>query len=590
MDHQYRFGPFYVDTRERLLLREGEHITLKQKAVDVLLILLRESPRIVEKEQFMSEVWRDAFVEEGSLTVSVSEIRKALGVGPEGRQYIETIPRRGYRFTPEPWRSPLEAEGPPATVRASAAEAPPARSTARAVAVLPFANLSSDGALDYLADGFADSIINSLSRLSGLRVKASGSSFRYRGIDVDCQLVGRDLGVGAVVSGRILQLRDRLVVRVALVDATDGAQLWGEQYDRKPSDLLEVQGEIAGEVAGQLQLRLTGEEQHRLAKLSTESVEAYRAYLKGRSFWSKRPQPGFLKGIEYFRRAIEFDPGYALAYSGLADAYGVLGSWEVGMLPPREAAAKARAAAIRALEIDDQLAEAHTSLAHINLHYDWDWTVAEGAFKRALELSPSYVHAHHWYSHLCVATGRTEQGYAAGLRALELDPLDLIINVHMAWHHWLTREPALALEQCARGRELEPASPWWHLFGGLAYEQKEMYAEAIEELRRAAELSDATKIALAGLGHAAGLALERDEAERVLSELERLSGSKYVPAYDRAVAHLGLGDTGKALEYLTRACDERSSWMPYLNVEPRLDPLRSDPRFQELVRRVGLPQ
>ena len=584
----YRFGPFSLDTRERLLFRDGSQVALKPKAVDTLLLLLRESPRVVEKKSFMEEVWPDAYVEEGSLTVSISEIRKALGQDPGCQGYIETIPRRGYRFAPEPHRERLDGPAVRVAARQSGGETDSAATPAGTIAVLPFANHSSDPTLDYLADGFAESIINSLSGLGGLRVKASGSSFRFRGLEAECPRVCRALGVSALVTGRVLRFSDRLVVRVALVAADDGAQLWGEQYDRQTSDLLEVQGEIAAKVAGQLRQRLTGDEERRLVKRSTDNLDAYRAYLEGRYFWGRRPQAGFMKGIDCFRRAVELDPGYALAYAGLADAYGVLGSWEAGLLSPRDAAEKARGYSTKALELDEGLAEAHTSLAYVLLHYDWDWAGAERGFTRALELKPSYIHAHHWYSHLCVATGRAEKGYELSMVAVDLDPLDLIINVHLSWHHWMTRNPSQALRECARAGELEPNSLWPYFFCGLAYEQQGLYADAVGQLRRAWELSEGTTFALAGQGHALGQALDRPGAESVLRNLEERSDSEYVPPYDMAMVHLGLGDADKALDFLDAAYEERSSWMAYLNVEPRLDPLRGHPRFAGLVQRVGL--
>lgn len=592
MNHHYRywFGPFCVDTRERLVFRDGRQVALKPKAVDTLLLLLRESPRVVEKKSFMDQVWPDACVEDGSLTVSVSEIRKALGRGPGGHDYIETIPRRGYRFTPEARRELLDDPVAHVTPRQGSGEPADANAYASAVAVLPFTNDSSDQTLDYLTDGFAESIINSLSGLSGLRVKASGSSFRFRGREAECPHVCRELGVSALVTGRILRFSDKLVVRVALVEAADGAQLWGEQYDRRSSDLLEVQGEIAAKVARQLRQQLTGEEERRLAKRQTDNLDAYRAYLEGRHFWGRRPQAGFMKGIECFRRAVELDPNYALAYAGLADAYGVLGSWEAGLLSPREAAEKARAYAAKALEIDAGLAEAHTSLAYVMLHYDWDWAGAESGFTRALELNPSYIHAYHWYSHLCVATGRAEKGYELSLNAVELDPLDLIINVHLAWHHWMTGDPLQAIEHCARTRELEPNSLWPHFFCGLAYEQRGLYADAIRQLGRAHELSEATTFALAGQAHASGLALDRAAAAGIRRKFEERSEGEYVPPYDMAIVHLGLDDSERALDFLEKAYEECSSWMAYLNVEPRLDPLRRHPRFVDLIRRVGLTQ
>jgi TolB-like protein len=588
-DYHYQFGPFTIDTRERLLYRGGEYVTLKQKAVGVLLTLLAESPRVVEKAQFMREVWPDAFVEEGSLTVNISELRRALGGDAGDRRYIETIPRRGYRLVAGVERRPLDARvsAPPHGERpeGQAQQAAPVP----AVAVLPFANIGSDPALEYLSDGLSESIINSLSQLSGVRVRASGSSFRYRGEGVDPLAAARELGVDRVVQGRVMQLGERYVVRASLVDAADGAQLWGEQYERDFADLLEVQREIAGVISERLRLWLTADERRRLARPETVNAEAYRAYLRGRHFWSKRPHAGFLKALDFFQRAIELDPSYAPAYAGLADAYGVLGSWEAGLMAPREAAAKARAAALRALDIDDELAEAHTSLAYVKLHYDWDVDAAGAGFRRAIELKPNYVHAHHWYSHYCVAAGRADEALAVSLRALDLDPLDLIINIHMAWHYWMVGQPEGVHEQCARALEVEPDFLWSHFFGGLASESQGRLGEAVAQLRAAARLSSATTFACAGLGHALALSGAAAEARRQLAGLRRLAAQQYVPAYDMAVVHLGLGESDEAFAWLEKALEERSSWMVYLNVEPRWGGVREDPRFRDLQRRVGRP-
>ena len=456
-----------------------------------------------------------------------------------------------------------------------------------AIAVLPFANMSPDAENDYFCDGLAEELLSALSKVEGLKVAARTSSFSFKGKEAAVATIGEVLKVNTLLGGSVRKSGNRLRVTVQLINTEDGYHLWSERYDRRLDDVFEVQDEITSAVVGALKLKLLGRGGTRRY---AGSIGAYDLYLKGRHLWGKRPQPGLVAALEYFRRAIEVDPAFAPAHAGLADAYAVLGSWETGLLPPKEAAAKARSAALKALEIDPELAEAHASLAYVDLHYDWDWAAAEQGFKRALELSPNYVHAHHWYAHHCMAMGRVEEAFTAGLRALELDPLDPIVNVHMAWHHWLAREPDRALERCAATMGVEPGSPWAHFFAGLAYELKAMYEEAIRELRAAEGLSSITSTATAGLGHACGLAGCPDQAEGVLSRLRRRADGGYVPAYDLAVVNVGLGRVEDAFACLERACEERSSWMSYLNVEPRLDPLRADPRFAELVRSVGLPR
>ena len=454
------------------------------------------------------------------------------------------------------------------------------------IAVLPFANIGDDLENEYFCTGLAEDLLGALAKVEGLKVAARTSSFSFKGRVTDVSTIGKVLKVNTVLDGSVRKYGNRLRITIQLISTADGHQLWSERYDRRLEDVFELLDEITRSVVGELKLKLFAQA---TPKRHTPDVRAYELYLKGRHLWGKRPQPGLVAALEYFRRAIETDPAFAPAHAGLADAYAVLGSWEAGMLPPKEAAPKARSAALKALEIDDGLAEAHTSLAYVSLHYDWDWPAAERGFKRALELSPSYVHAHHWYGHYCMAMGRAEEALSAGLRALELDPLDHIINVHMAWHYWLAREPERALEQCAATMEVEPGSPWAHYFAGLTYEQKGMHDEAVREFRAAGGLSSITSTATAGMGHACGLAGRLDQADKVLSKLKRRLADGYVPSYDLAVVYIGLGQGDEALTWLERAYEERSSWMSYLNVEPRLDPLRAEDRFTALVRNVGLP-
>ena len=459
------------------------------------------------------------------------------------------------------------------------------------IAVLPFTNQNHDPDSDYLSDGLTESIINSLTQLPNLKVIARSSVFRYKGKETDPMAAGKELGVRSVLTGRILQRGDSLTISTELLDVRDNKQLWGEQYHEKTSDLLSIQREIAKEITGNLRLKLSGPEQSRLAKHYTENAEAYQLYLKGRFYWNKRTEEGVRKGIEYFQQAIEKDPTYALAYTGIADCYSLETLHiDVGSLSPSEAAPKAKAAAMKALELDDTLAEAHTSLAFIKLNFDWDWTGAEREFKRAIELNPNYSNGHHWYSHYLMAMGRIEESLAESKRALELDPLSLITNVHLGWHYLNAHQYDLAIEQLSKALEMDPNFGVGHWYLGLADAQKERYSEAENELRKAKELLKDSMATEADTGYVYAVSGKKDQALKVIDELKELSKRRYVSSYHVAMIYLALKEKDQAFEWLENAYRERSDLLVYLKVEPRLESVRSDQRFADLVRRVGLPQ
>jgi tetratricopeptide (TPR) repeat protein len=372
-----------------------------------------------------------------------------------------------------------------------------------------------------------------------------------------------------------------------LVDAARDSQLWGERYERKLSDVLDVQQEIAREISGKLRLRLTGEEERRLVRHYPTNTEAYQAYLKGRYHWNQRTEAGLQKGIEYFQQAIEIDPTYAVAYSGLADSYTTLGYFSY--IAPTEAFPRAKAAAARALELDPTLAEPHTSLAYAELYYDWNWPGAEEEFKRAIRANPNYATAHHWYSVYLTAMGRHEEAYAEIRRAQELDPLSLAINTDIGFELYYQSQYDRAIRQLRTTLEMNPNFPLAHLWLGRAYQQKGMYDEAAAEFKKVEAVFQGWPVAIAAAGHAAGVAGRRDEARKVLDELRDLSKQKYVTAYGVALVYAGLGEKDEAFAWLDRAFDERSHWLVWLKLDPRWEGLRSDPRFAELVRRVGFP-
>ncbi|MCA1817784.1 MAG: hypothetical protein LC746_15585, partial [Acidobacteria bacterium] len=419
--------------------------------------------------------------------------------------------------------------------------APQPGAAINSLAILPFVNASSDPASEYLSDGITEGIINGLSQLPQLRVMARSTVFRYKGLDVDPQEVGLKLGVRAVLTGRVLHRGDTLNIQMELVDVSDGSQLWGEQYGRRASDIFEVQEEIAEEITGKLRLRLSGEERGRLTKRHTESAEAYRLYLKGVYFWNKRTLEGVERSIGYFRRAIEADSRYALAYTGLSNSYAKLGDVGLTAIPPKEAFSKARAAAASALEIDDSLAEAHTSLAHVHMH-GYEWRSAGREFRRAIELNPNYATAHHWHSYYLIMFGRADEALAEIARALELDPLSLPINTDFGELLYFARLYDRAAEQCRKTLEMDAYFYQAHLVLARVYGLKGRFEESLAESFRAAELSGDSTEALASLGHTLASSGKKKEARDMLTRLGELSQSIYVSPYDVALIHLGLGE------------------------------------------------
>jgi TolB-like protein/Tfp pilus assembly protein PilF len=558
------FGDFTFDSLARELFRGPDLVHLSPKAFQLLQSLVEARPNAVSKHDLQALVWPNTFVSDANLAILIGEIRSALGDDPRKPRLIRTVYGFGYAFSP---RQDIES-----------------------LAILPLANTSANPEIDYLADGISESIINRLSRLSKLRVMARATVFHYKGKDIDPREVAHDLGVGAVLVGRIQQRGHDLIIRTELVDGATGDQLWGEQYHRPLEDLFAIEEEISREISDKLSVKLSTADRLKLSTRYTDNLEAYQLYLRGRYFWNKRPHEGFMKGLDYFQEAVERDPLYALAYSGLADAYAVLGSWESGSMAPREAMPKAKKAAEEALRLDESLAEAHASLAYVNLHYDWDWAGSEKGFRRSLELKPNYGVAHHWFSHHWIAMGNKEESLLESRRALEADPLDPVFNIHLAWHHWLSREYDEAAKHCRTTAEIFSDYIWVPFFNGLAWEQTGNLREAVNQFERAVALTAGNTVMLAGLGHAYALVGQESEARDVLAKLIELADSRHVSTYEIAVIYVGLGRNDDAFAWLQRAVEERSGWLAYLKVEPRLDPIRSDSRFAELMAQVGSPE
>lgn len=455
-----------------------------------------------------------------------------------------------------------------------------------AIAVLPFENANRDLAYEYLSDGLTETIIDELSQIPKLSVVARSTVFRYKNREIDPQSLGRELNVGAVITGRVVRRADTLTVAVEMVDTASGLRLWGERYSRKAEDLLAIEDDIGKQITQQLRASLGGKASSRTRRPRTRNTAAYEAYLKGRYYWSKRTEAELRKGAECFEQAIALDPSYALAYAGLADFYIILGWYSY--VAPCESYPRAKAAATRALQIEPNLAEAHTAMGFISLLYDWEMRAAEKHFRRAIELNPGYAPGHHWYADFLAANGRLEESWREAQRAHELEPLSLIINWNLGWIRYFSRQYDEAVAQFRNTLELDPNYLVAYMFLGQPYVQQQRYDQAEEAFQRAVELSGRAAVSLALLGHSQALAGRRDVARALLAELEEKSKHAYTSPIFFAWIHLGLGDKDLAQSWLEKAIEERSNWLAWLAADPRYDSLRGDPRFCDLVRRVGL--
>src|SRR5271154_2957491 len=465
--------------------------------------------------------------------------------------------------------------------------APRVSKTIGSLAVLPFENVSRDPENDYLSDGITGSLINNLATVPNLRVMAQSTVFRYKGREIDPQAVGRELNVRAVLTGRMMQSGGALRIGAELVDVATGSQLWGAQFDRKSGDIFVIQDEISNEISGKLRLQLTHAEKKRLVKRHTEDTEAYRLYLQGRHHWNRWTEEGFYKAIGFFQQAIEKDPSYALAYTGVADSYVLLG-WN-SYLPPKDAFPKGKAAAMSALEIAPDLGEAHTALAAVLWLHDWQWPETQKEFRRSLELNPCYPTAKHYYAECLMTLGRNAEALTGMEKRLELDPLSLIINVAIGWAHYHARQYDEAVAQLLRTVELDPNYPMTYWILGLIYRETERYDLAISAGEKSVNLSGGSPLMRAALAQTFATTGAAQEAIQVLDDLQKLAKERYVAPHFFAGIYVGLGKHDRAIEYLEKSYAEHCHWLIYLHIDPSMDDLRNDPRFHDLLRRVGLP-
>ena len=636
----YAFGPFYLDTTRRTLMREGVAVPLTPKVFDTLLLLIENNDRVVEKGELMQAIWPDSFVEERNLAQNVFTLRKALGED----KYIETVPKRGYRFaagvrqvvnesedlivaTRVTSRVVIEEESDPReseqTELRAIAPAPRSRATGgrllgasivltlacclvgvyfwlarkpappdnvagiKSIAVLPFKPIVASDRDEYLGPGMADALITRLSSIRHLIVRPTRSVLKYDSLDQDLLLTGRELKVESVLDGKIQRSGDQIRVTVQLVRVSDGVSLWEGTFDQAFTDIFAVQDVISDRVTDAMFVKLTGEEKEELARHYTDDTEAYQAYVKGRYFWNKRTEEGLRSGRDNFQRAIELDPSYAPAYVGLAECYALFSTY--GVMPAKEAFPRAEQAALKALELDEQLSEAHASLGVIKYEYNWDWPGADKEFKRALELRPNYATAHQWYGGYLVSVARFDEGIQEIKRAQELDPLSPIINASVGWFLYYARRYDQAIDEGRKAVALDNNSMMAHFFLGQTYLQKGSHADAITELQKAVSQSPDEPQTLAVLAQAYSRAGKKGEAEKILLQILALSKRVYVPPYNIAEAYLAIEDRNHAFEWLEKAYSEHSPDLVGLKTEPRLDHVRADARFSDLVRRVGLP-
>lgn len=626
-----RFGVFEVDLRAGELTRRGLRVRLQDQPFQVLVTLLERPGEVVTRAELREKIWGRMVVDfDHGVNKAINKIREALGDSAENPRFVETVARRGYRFladvtpidaadaraAPDP-----EARIPPADsggVEPAGASASPKRphrllvstglsfgvalvigvslwlfsvqnqssSRIRSLAVLPLESLSGDASQDYFADGMTDALIADLGQIGALRVISRTSAMAYKRVHKPLAEIARELNVDGVVEGTVLRSGERVRITAQLIEVSNEKHLWAESYEGELQDTLALQSSVARAIAKQIQVTLNPQEEAALKKSSPVNPEAYEAYLRGRYFWNKRTGESLKKAIDYFDHAIETDPGYARAYSGLADSYALLGDWEYGILSPEEAFPRAKAAATKALALDDSLSEAHTSLALILDLYEWGWSSAEKEYKRALGLNPGYATAHHWYAWHLIVLGRNEEGIAELKRAESLDPLSLIISADLADALSIAHRYDESVQQSQKTIEMDPHFAVAHYQLGQALEQQHRHDEAIAEFRRAIELSGGNTTFESNLANAYAVSGRKEEAMKIVKDLESRQSQNSSTNASIALIYVGLGDNDRAMIWLNRAYQARFN--PSILMRPVFDPLRTDPRFQDLVHRIGL--
>jgi TolB-like protein/DNA-binding winged helix-turn-helix (wHTH) protein/Flp pilus assembly protein TadD len=628
-----RFGTYEVSRQSGEVRKAGLRIRVQQQPMKLLEILLEHPGEVVTREELRSRVWPDeSFGDfDQALNIAIGKLRSALGDSAESPRFIETLPKRGYRFIAdvsvvdtdarperqEPVLGDLSATNRGHKIQGIGLAVAPQRrllptrgiivtlalvlslailsvwlfhsrapTGMRSIAVLPLDNLSGDASQNYFADGMTDELITDLAQISALRVISRTSVMAYKGARKPLPQIARELNVDAVVEGTVLRSGDRVRITAQLIEASTDKHVWSQSYEGELRDTLAVQNRVASAIADQIRINLTPQEQAALKNAKVVNPEAYESYLKGRYFWNKRTADGLKVALAYFKQAIEEDPKYAQAYSGLADTYALLGDWQYAVMTPKEAFPEAKAAAIKSLELDSTLGEAHNSLAFVLDGFDWDFDSAGREFQRAIELNPGYATAHHWYAWHLSLLGRYDQALAEMRKAENLDPLSLIINADLAELLVLAHSDEESIQQSRKTIEMDPNFALAHNQLAQAYLQKHMYDEAVAELKTAVQVSGGGPAFIANLARAYVASGKRSEAVKLLDHLKKRSKPGYSNASEIAVIYASLGDADQAMNWLEKGYNERFN--PGVLLRPGFNPLRSDPRFQNLVHRIGL--
>ena len=570
---QYEFGAYRLDTQSRMLFREGDRVVLPPKVAELLIALVQAAGSVLTREELLRELWPDTVVEEGSLTSHISLLRKALGERPMAQEFIETIPKRGYRFV--------------APVKRLASVAHDSGVDRTMLVVLPFENLSAGERYDYFSDGLTEEMITELARLSPERlgVIARTSAMQFKLTTKSIAQIGTELRVSHVLEGSVRRVGERVRITAQLIRVSDESHLWAQSYERGFHDVLEVQVEVARAVAREIHITLTPHEQDRLDGDRSRSIDsqAYELYLRGRHFWYRRTEEGIRKSIECFEQALRYDPKFAAAYDGISDAHTMLACR--GMTPAVESFHKAKSAARHAVRLQPQLGEGYASLAHVRLH-DWDWVGLESEFRQAVELDPGYAIAHYWYAEYLMAMGRTREAVGRVEHASELDPLNSVINASVGMIRYLAHDYDGALVALRRGIEIDPTHYVSYLRIGLVCLQKNLPHEAIDAMQQAVIHSGRSTEALAGLAQAHAVTGDKQAMGRIVKELGE-SGDRYVSPYNVARVYGAIDDKQRALEWLERAYREHNPDLIELTREPSFAGLQFDARFRELVERIG---
>jgi len=626
-----RFGVFEADFRTGELTKRGKRVRLQEQPFQLLAMLLDRPGDLVTREELHGKLWPQTIVDfDHGLNKAISKIREALGDSAENPRFIETVARRGYRFladvsvieqeTPETVAGDLAAHQDPGPLRlidAGTSSRPTHHALAwkllgfgltlllagylvwnrypwrqalpaiHSLAVLPLKNLSGDASQDYFADGMTDELITHLGQINTLRVISRTSAMTYKGDRKPLAEIARELNVEAVVEGSVLRDGDRVRIIAQLIQVPADTHIWAQSYEGDLRDTLALQSNVARSIAEQIRVTLQPQEQAALAKSKVVNPEAYEAYLKGRYFWNKRTGEGLKKAIEYFNHAIEMDSNYAEAYSGLADAYALSGDWEYGVLSPQVAFREAKTASTKALALDENLGEAHTSLAFALDLYGWDWKTSETEHKLAIKLNPGYATAHQWYASHLMVMGQNSEAIFELRKAKSLDPLSLIIITDLADVLCIAHLYDEAVQESRKALEIDPNFAVAHYVLGQAFEQKHMHEEAIAEFQRAIEISGHSGVFDSGLAHALAISGRQEEATKIAKDLESRNDRNPSAEANIALIYVGLGDQDRAMIWLDKAYDARFN--PSILLRPIFDPIRSDPRFKNLLRRIGLP-